>query len=120
QDATASITVAPVYEAIRHLGAPKRPTANRYRSESAGMTTVVSTSACHAYGDVVWARSTAATLVGTRGCSSMVELQPSKLATRVRFPPPASIAERAVTAAPTFGFRKLLAPWKPACAQGRS
>src|SRR5690242_20570185 len=25
-----------------------------------------------------------------RGCSSMVELQPSKLATRVRFPPPAS------------------------------
>ena len=26
------------------------------------------------------------------GCSSMVELQPSKLATRVRFPPPASAA----------------------------
>src|SRR5262245_36293329 len=58
------------------------------------MTTVVSTSACHAYGEGLWANTTAATLVGTRGCSSMVELQPSKLATRVRFPPPAWLQHR--------------------------
>jgi hypothetical protein len=38
------------------------------------MTTVVSTSACHAYGECVWASSTLANLDGSRGCSSMVEL----------------------------------------------
>jgi hypothetical protein len=30
--------------------------------------------------------------LGPRGCSSMVELKPSKLMTRVRFPSPAPVA----------------------------
>ena len=39
----------------------------------------------------------------TRGCSSKVELQPSKLAMRVRFPPPAPVWEpaQAITALDT-------------------
>jgi hypothetical protein len=39
------------------------------------------------------------------GCSSMVELQPSKLVTRVRFPPPAPViaAVRAVIVQPKQG-----------------
>ena len=42
-------------------------------------------------------------MLGSRGCSSMVELQPSKLVMRVRFPSPAPLLRALVPQVSPFG-----------------
>ena len=92
QNATASSAIEPAKQAIRQRGAPVAARPRRGRgATSTGTTTRRVDVGLPRVRRMLCASSTARyPRRRPRGCSSMVELQPSKLVTRVRFPPPAS------------------------------